>query len=186
MSQQELLKKVVHVLEDARIDYMLTGSLVSSLQGEPRLTHDIDVVVALQKTDARKVVEAFSAPDFYVDEKSVVDAIERRSQFNVLSTEGGDNIDFWLLTDDPFDLSRFARKQNEEVFGTQIKVSRPEDTILVKLRWAKLSGGSEKQFGDALRVYEVQKGDLDLDYLNSWAARLDIESIWRRIQKEAV
>jgi len=38
---------------------------------------------------------------------------------------------------------------------TEIWVSSPEDTILAKLRWANLSGGSEKQFIDALRVYEV-------------------------------
>ena len=41
MSQQELLKKVVLTLDQNDIDYMLTGSLVSSMQGEPRLTHDI-------------------------------------------------------------------------------------------------------------------------------------------------
>jgi hypothetical protein len=186
MSQQELLRKVVRALESARIDYMLTGSIVSSLQGEPRLTHDIDIVVALQKTDASKVIEAFPAPDFYVDRNAVVEAIEKRSQFNVLSVEGGDKLDFWLLTDDRFDLSRFARKQSEKVLGVELKISRPEDTILMKLRWAKLSGGSEKQFGDALRVYEVQKGNLDFDYLNSWVARLEVESLWTRIQKEAV
>ncbi len=44
MSQQKLLKKVLSVLNQAGIQYMLTGSIVSSLQGEPRSTHDIDVV----------------------------------------------------------------------------------------------------------------------------------------------
>ncbi len=42
MSQQELLINAVRALENAHIDYMLTGSVVSSLQGEPRSTHDID------------------------------------------------------------------------------------------------------------------------------------------------
>ncbi len=32
-----------------------------------------------------------------------------------------------------------------------MKILNTEDTILMKLRWAKLSGGSEKQFTDALR-----------------------------------
>ncbi len=41
MSQQELLKRVITALKNTSIQYMLTGSLVSSLQGEPRLTHDI-------------------------------------------------------------------------------------------------------------------------------------------------
>ena len=47
MSQQELLTRVLATLDGAGIDYMVTGSVVSSLQGEPRATHDVDLVVAL-------------------------------------------------------------------------------------------------------------------------------------------
>ena len=61
--------------------------------------------------------------------------------FNLLDAEGGDKVDFWLLTDDPFDRSRFSRKYEENVLGMKVKVSRPEDSILMKLRWAQLSGG---------------------------------------------
>jgi predicted nucleotidyltransferase len=46
MSQSELLKKVVKTLEGAGIEYMATGSVASSMQGEPRSTHDIDLVVS--------------------------------------------------------------------------------------------------------------------------------------------
>lgn len=63
--------------------------------------------------------------------------------------------------------------------------SSPEDTILAKLRWAKLSGGSEKQFTDALRVYEVQYGRLGIDYLEDWAKKLEVESLWERLVNEA-
>lgn len=41
----------------------------------------------------------------------------------------------------------------------------------MKLKWARMSGGSEKQFIDALRVYEVQHGLLDQSYLDAWAAQ---------------
>ena len=50
MSQPELLKRVVQALDAAGIDYMVTGSIVSSLQGEPRATHDIDIVIARELT----------------------------------------------------------------------------------------------------------------------------------------
>lgn len=66
-----------------------------------------------------------------------------------------------------------------------MQVSSPEDTILAKLRWAKLSGGSEKQFTDALRVYEVQYGKLNIDYLKQWVKKLKVESLWKRIVDEA-
>ena len=67
----------------------------------------------------------------------------------------GDKVDFWLLTTDAFDQTRFARRTVEDFEGIPLQVSRPEDTILMKLNWAQLSGGSEKQFVDALRVYEA-------------------------------
>lgn len=94
-------------------------------------------------------------------------------------------VDFRLLTDSPFDRSRFSRRYVENVFGLEIHVSSPEDTILAKLHWAKLSGGSDKYFVDALRVYEVQADALDLDYLAEWAARLSVAALWERIRAEA-
>lgn len=69
--------------------------------------------------------------------------------------------------------------------GIRIQVSSPEDTILAKLRWSKLSGGSEKQFNDALRVYELQYGKLDLGYLNNWVKKLEVEPLWKRLIDEA-
>ena len=64
-------------------------------------------------------------------------------------------------------------------------MSRPEDTILMKLKWATASGGSEKQFVDALRVYEVQHGRLDPSYLDAWAARLAVTALLSRLRAEA-
>jgi len=69
--------------------------------------------------------------------------------------------------------------------GIRMQVSSPEDTILAKLQWAQLSGGSEKQFTDALRVYEVQFGKLDLNYMERWVKKLDVESLWKRLKEEA-
>jgi hypothetical protein len=66
MSQQELLTKVIQALESAGIEYMISGSLVSSLQGEPRLTHDIHIVVAVRRSKANALVGAFPAPDYYL------------------------------------------------------------------------------------------------------------------------
>lgn len=186
MSQQELLRRVIQALDDAGIEYMVTGSVVSSLQGEPRSTHDIDLVVDVQRQVANILVKAFPPPDFYLDEDSIIDAINNQTMFNLIQVDTGDKVDFWILTEEPFDQSRFGRKYVEDVMGIQITVSRPEDTILVKLRWARLSGGSEKQFTDALRVYEVQSGNLDMNYLRSWAKKIGVEPLLERVEKEAV
>lgn len=185
MSQQELLKKVVVVLERLGIEYMLTGSVVSSIQGEPRSTHDIDVVVFIQEAAIEEFVKAFPQQKYYIDQDSVYEALQNKTMFNLIDTTEGDKVDFWILTQDKFDQSRFQRRYSENLFGTKMFVSRPEDTILAKLRWAKLCGGSEKQLTDAIRLYEVQYHKLDLEYLEWWVDALEINSLWERLKREA-
>ena len=188
MSQPELLRLVVARLDEAGIEYMLTGSLASSLQGEPRATHDIDLVIAIRTAAsdvARTLKTLFPEPQYYLDEEAIHNAIETRGMFSMIETEEGNKVDFWVLTDDAFDQARFARRSVEDFEGLLLRVSCPEDTILMKLRWAQLSGGSEKQFIDALRVYEVQHALLDHSYLDTWAARLGVTALLARLRSEA-
>ena len=91
-----------------------------------------------------------------------------------------------MLTDEPFDRSRWTRRQQEPLLGLQIWVSSPEDTILAKLRWARLAGGSEKHVTDAVRVYELQYTNLDRQYLGRWVRALDVEELWRQLLSRAV
>jgi hypothetical protein len=53
------------------------------------------------------------------------------------------------------------------------------------LKWAKNSGGSEKQFTDALRIYEVQYGKLDMNYLKHWINELEIQELWSQLLNTA-
>ena len=163
---------------------MLTGSLVSSLQGEPRATHDIDLVVSISADAVTAAVTALSAPDLYLDATAVADAVQRREMFNLIDPSSGDKADFWILTDDDYDRARFARRRTVEVLGARLVVSAPEDTILMKLRWARETG-SEKQRIDALRVFEVQSGALDHDYLDAWADRLGIDPLLAELRAAA-
>jgi hypothetical protein len=185
MSQSELLKKVIAALDATQTPYMLTGSYASSLQGEPRLTHDIDLVVAITPHVARPLVAAFPPPHYYLDEAAIIEAIAHKSHFNLLDVSSGDKVDFWILTDEPFDQSRFSRRYLEEFEGQQLYVSQPEDTILMKLRWAEMSGGSEKQLGDARGVYELQMGALDLPRMEHWARELNVLELWEKLKREA-
>jgi hypothetical protein len=45
--------------------------------------------------------------------------------------------------------------------------------------------GIEKQFTDALRVYEVQFGNLDLSYMESWVVYLKAYELWEKLKQAA-
>ena len=185
MSQQKLLACVITALESCGIAYMATGSIVSSLQGEPRMTHDIDLVVDVQPSHVAPLMAAFPAPGFYLAESGVQLAIRHQQMFNLLVPDTGEKVDFWLLTGELFDQSRFARRMTLTINDLSLIVSSPEDTILAKLRWAKLAGGSEKQHQDALRVYEIQFAELDQAYLNHWSHALGVADLLARVRNEA-
>ena len=185
MPQQALLERVVAALDGAGIPHMMTGSLVSSLQGEPRATHDIDLVVDVRLADVPRLVTSLDAPDLYLDDDAVLEAVRRRTVVNLIQPGTGDKVDFWPLTDEAFDHQRFARRRLAAALGLDLWVSSPEDTILMKLRWSRASGGSEKQLTDALRVYEVQAGGLDAQYLRDWAARLGVDDLLDALIEQA-
>ena len=59
LSELDVLRDVTGRLEAARIEYMLTGSMAMNYYAEPRMTRDIDLVVALRPGDAEKLREVF-------------------------------------------------------------------------------------------------------------------------------
>lgn len=185
MSQQSLLAHVLEALDDVGVAYMVTGSMASSIQGEPRSSHDIDIVVQLGGRAVGALLARFPAPEFYVSDEAARSAIRDRSMFNVLALSSGDKVDFWLLTHDPFDRTRFDRRVDVELFGRKVSVSSPEDTILQKLLWSRHSGGNERQERDALAVYELQFTRLDQPYMDAWAERLDVADRLETVRSRA-
>jgi len=177
MSQQQLLISAVRILDDNSIPFMISGSFASSIQGEPRMTHDIDFVIQIHEEDITKIINAFKQPEYYLSESSVYEAFEFQSLFNVIDVLEGDKVDFWILTEDVYDQERFARKKQILIWGESIFVSSPEDTILKKLHWSKLCGGSQKQEFDAQKVFEHNKDLLDRNYLQTWSVYLGVEDL---------
>ena len=113
---------------------MVTGSVVSSLQGEPRSTHDIDIVIILEKQTINRLSVAFPKDVFYINETSMIEAVDRQQMFNLIDSLSGNKVDFWILTNESYDQTRFARRQNVRVLGLDnFYVTIPEDTILSKL-----------------------------------------------------
>jgi hypothetical protein len=66
--QLDVLKLVAERLQRADIAYMISGSSALNYYAQPRLTRDIDIVVALKLEDAERVTKAISGKDITVVE----------------------------------------------------------------------------------------------------------------------
>lgn len=165
----DILRDVSEKLTGAGISFMLTGSVALSYYAMPRMTRDIDIVVALDPGDVQKILKLFGA-EYYVAEEAVSDAIRRESMFNIIHFESVIKVDFILLKKTAFAVSAFARKTNLESDDFQTSVISREDLILSKLDWARDSG-SEMQFRD---VSNLLSADCDFEYLRKWADTLSV------------
>lgn len=169
-----VLKIVAQRLDALRIPYMLSGSMAMNYYAQPRMTRDIDIVIALDPADAEPVARLFAA-DFVCEVDAVRDAARRRGMFNIIHCEWVVKVDFVVRKDLPYRHEEFARRRRVVVEGTEIAIVTPEDLLLSKLHWAKNSQ-SELQLRDA-RNLVASVTDLDWAYLDRWAGELTVTAL---------
>ena len=181
MSQKDFLARLVMKLENAGIPYMISGSLGSSLHGEPRATNDIDLVIAPTARQLDIFVQSLRE-GYYVNGEAAQEAFRDRATFNVIDYQAGWKADLIFRRNRPFSLEEFRRRIQGNVVGIPVFVVSPEDAILSKLEWF---GESERQFRDAQGVAVVQWDTLDKEYLRKWARELNVEDLLENLLRNA-
>src|SRR5690606_37573012 len=114
---------------DARdIAYMVTGSAASLLHGEPRITHDIDLVVEIRGRDIAALEDAFPEQAYYLPPTDVPRIESRRAHhghFNVIHHETGFKADVYVKTTSPLHTWGFARRRRIEAGAHALWVAPP-------------------------------------------------------------
>ncbi|OIO98873.1 MAG: hypothetical protein AUK03_00565 [Anaerolineae bacterium CG2_30_64_16] len=65
----------------------------------------------------------------------------------------------------------------------EIWVHSPEDLILYKLRYFRISR-QPKHVRDIASIMLTLGKELELDYITSWSERLDLTETWQEVQEE--
>ncbi len=158
------------------LPFMLTGSFAMAYYATPRMTRDLDIVVALDVGDADKVVAAFSK-DFYIDPDDVRSAIASRRLFNLLHYASGIKVDLIVRKSSEYRQTEFARRLKVALAGVDTWIVSREDLILSKLVWAQ-DAASELQLRD---VRQLLSGPVDIDYLYRWAPGLGVVGVLQQL-----
>lgn len=175
------LKLVITLLENSKMEYMIVGSVAGSIYGEPRLTRDLDLVVALSPGDVQKFPVMFDSKDFYVPPQEIISQEATRGGFvNLLHHASGLKVDLVFRKYNRHALMEFTRKKRIEVLhNLSAWVAAPEDVIIAKLRYYR-EGESEKHLIDIRGI--LANTPIDQKYLDDWISELELTSCFAKIK----
>lgn len=184
MQQLELIRVFVDPLENLRLPYIVTGSIASTFYGEPRLTHDIDLVVHLQNQDIQKFIGSFDPQNFYCPPDTVIGIELRRrpyGHFNIIHHASGFKADFYTSSADQ--LHEWALKDRRRLEITKefsLWVAPPEYLIIRKLEFYR-EGGSEKHLLDIRKMLPLVGEGLDHQFLAQEIARRNLSDASNKV-----
>ncbi len=178
------LEPTARAFEALGVAYHIGGSLASSAHGIVRTTVGIDLVADLRPEHCDEFIRLLGS-GYYADSDSIRDAVSRRTSFHLIHLPTMVKLDVFVLAQDPFHQQSFARARPQQLESAEgarrYPMASPEDVVLQKLAWYR-SGGevSERQWKDVLGILKVQAGDLDGEYLRSWAQELGVNELLER------
>lgn len=180
------LLNLVCVFDDLGVAYAVGGSLASSMHGEPRATHDVDVLIELS-LDALPALLSRLAGEYYVSEAAARRAIESRTCFNLVHLVSGNKLDLFVAGPEPLDVLQLetCRVCPLTDGGPAVRVTAPEVIVLRKLAWYRAGNeASERQWRDVLGILRVQGEALELDRIRALAEELQLGELLARAVRE--
>jgi hypothetical protein len=181
----ELLPRFAAPFTRLGLPYMITGGAAAIVYGEPRLTNDLDLVVAMTPADASRVADALAADDTYVPPVEVLEVEAGRrthGHFNVIHGPTSLRADVYLAGDDPLHAWGLARRRTLALAGTQVSIAPPEYVIVRKLQYSA-QGGGDRHLRDIRRMLDRALVPIDHVALEQFITTLGLHDAWRRVQR---
>ena len=179
----DLVLRVVALFDEIGVPYMLVGSFSSNLYGRPRATKDADFVVVIAPEQVAALAQRVG-PDLRMDPQMSFETVTMTSRFIIHHPETAFKIELFLLSDDPHDRARFARRQVVDFEGRPVWLPTPEDVVVTKLRWSK-GGKRAKDVADVEVMLAVRKATLDLDYIRRWCDQHGTRELFEKLLAES-
>lgn len=180
----DLFLRFTERLHELGLRYMVTGSVAATVYGEPRLTHDVDVVLELSADDdVEALYAAFPEEDFYCAPLEVLKVEARRPQrghFNIIDHETGFKADVYLTGQDEFHAWALEHRTAIPVGDSDVYFAPMEYVIVRKLTYYR-EGGSEKHVTDIVNMIQTSPEALDDDELDRWIERYGLREEWERV-----
>lgn len=159
---------------------MVTGSMAVIVYGEPRLTHDVDIVLVLPKLAIPQLHDAFPLAEFYCPPVEVLmteAARQERGHFNLIHHASGFKADIYIVGANLLHGWAMYRRWPIEIGGEIVQVAPPEYVIVRKLEYYR-EGGSDKHLRDIQSMLELSREQIELHDIQMWVNSLHLQDQW--------
>jgi hypothetical protein len=165
---------------------MVTDAVAAIVYGEPRLTHDVDVVITLKPSDIASIVGAFSVGSFYVPPPEAIQleiARPAHGHFNIIHRESALKADFYPMGQDPLHAWAMEHRIQVLVSDEQVQLAPPEYVLIRKLEYFR-AGGSDRHLRDIRAMLRMDPKRIDNSFIAAQVDRLDLQAEWDAVKSE--
>ena len=165
--------RLIELLEDRGIEYMVMGGIAVPIWGIPRATYDVDITLSVDEAGMVAFLDAVKAAGFTVDEsfqkgfRDVLHGMEKLAIEWWSQNARRVEVDVFLVTT-PYQRAAFSRRVRVRLDNREMWVLSAADLLLHKLVANRL-----KDLADVQNVLAIQ-GVPDENYLRDWAGRLGV------------
>jgi hypothetical protein len=184
MRPDSLFLLFVAPLNAAGIRYMVTGSVASTMYGEPRLTHDIDLVVACDDRQLVELAAAFPDDGYYCPPIEIMRLEAHRASrghFNIIHHESGFKADIYPVGRDPFLRWGLENALTVPLGDEPVRLAPPEYVIIKKLEYFR-EGGSYKHLDDIRHMLRESSALIDGEQLARLVAQFGLQGEWAQVR----
>ncbi len=181
MEWSDVLDEAAAKFDSLGIPYVIVGSCASMIYGEVRFTRDVDVLADVRQVHVGRLLAAFPAPEHYLSQLAIEDALRRKSQFNIIYNQWGIKIDVMIPDPRAGGLDQLSRGISiTRASGRTIRFSAPEDVIVKKLEYYQL-GESEKHLRDIAGMLQLSRRPIDREFIAQQAAKIGAAETWELV-----
>ena len=169
-------------LDTLEVPYMITGSVASTIYGDPRLTNDVDVVIELPRALCTRFEQVFPLEEFYCPPLEVLlveIARAQRGHFNLIHHATGFKADIYPVGHDQLARWGLAHARSMVIEGSPVSIAPPEYVIIRKLQFFS-EGGSEKHLRDVAGMLASSDATIDSALVEEHVNRLGLTNAWER------
>ena len=181
MQELNLFKIFTERLNTLNVNYIVTGSVASLIYGEPRITHDVDIVITMPLNLVENFQKLFPDDDFYVPPVDILKTEilrESRGHCNVIHYKTGFKADIYFSGNDNFQNWALENSTVINFHNSEFPIAPPEYVIINKLMFYR-EGKAQKHINDIKAILNNSKEIIDFELLKHYLHQFGLNNEWK-------